>query len=545
MKKTLFIFLICFHLLNSCMKGERVDLVIHNAQVHVMDENMSVEEAIAIRDGKIVEVGPERQILNKYRSDETIDALGKDIYPGFTDAHGHIFAYANQKMSVDLVGCKSMNEVVYRCEKYLSRTGKTFIVGRGWDQTLFSNKEMPDYKALSEKFKNIPVCLYRIDGHAALVNEFLFKKAKISEYSAVNGGEVQFINGEPSGILLDNAMKLVEEFLPKFSKSEWNEKILEVQQELFQYGVTGVHEAGIEYEQISILKNLIKQNKLKLNVYAMLLPSEKNKEFARKNGPYNFRNLNIRSFKVYADGALGSRGALLKEKYADDKHTNGLLLTPISEIKRISNFCLNNGYQMNTHGIGDSAISIILDVCKNAYQVKKDHRFRVEHAQVVNPRDFQKFADYAVFPSVQPTHAVSDCRWVENRIGSNRLPGAYAYKSLLNQFGMLAIGTDFPVESTNPFLTIHAAVKRKNKQNEPKNGFYMQEALTLDEVLKGMTIWAAFAEFNESKRGSLEKGKEATLVIFDKPLVASDLFIENFAWKTFIKGRKVYEQGEL
>ena len=545
MKKSLFFFLICLYLLNSCMKGERVDLIIHNAQVHVMDENMSVEEAIAIRDGKIVEVGPERQILNKYRSDETIDALGKDVYPGFTDAHGHIFAYANQKMSVDLVGCKSINEVIYRCEKYLSRTGKKFIVGRGWDQTLFSNKEMPDYKDLSEKFKNIPVCLYRIDGHAALVNEFLIKKARISEFRAVNGGEVQLINGEPSGILLDNAMKLVEEYLPKFSKSEWNEKILEVQQELFQYGVTGVHEAGIEYEQISILKNLIEQNKLNLNVYAMLLPSEKNKEFARKNGPYNFRNLNIRSFKVYADGALGSRGALLKEKYADDEHTNGLLLTPISEIKSISNFCLNNGYQMNTHGIGDSAISIILDVCKNAFQVKKDHRFRVEHAQVVNPRDFQKFADYAVFPSVQPTHAVSDCRWVENRIGSNRLPGAYAYKSLLNQFGMLAIGTDFPVESTNPFLTIHAAVKHKNKQNEPKNGFYMQEALTLDEVLKGMTIWAAFAEFNESKRGSLEKGKEATIVIFDKPVIASDLFIENFAWKTFIKGRKVYEQGEL
>lgn len=526
------------------MKGERVDLIIHNAQVHVMDENMTIEEAIAIRDGKIIELGPERQILNKYRSDETIDALGKDVYPGFTDAHGHIFAYANQKMSVDLVGCKSMNEVIYRCEKYLSLTGKKFIVGRGWDQTFFSNKEMPDYKTLSEKFNNIPVCLYRIDGHAALVNDFLIKKAGISECSAVNGGEVQLINGEPSGILLDNAMDLVKEFLPKFPKSEWNQKILEVQQELFQYGVTGVHEAGIEFEQISILKNLIEQNKLKLNVYAMLLPTSKNKDFARKNGPYNFRNLTIRSFKVYADGALGSRGALLKEKYTDD-HSNGLLLTPITEIKGIADFCLNNGYQMNTHGIGDSAVSIILDVCKHAFKSKKDHRFRVEHAQVVNPNDFQKFADYAVFPSVQPTHAVSDCRWVENRIGPNRLSGAYAYKSLLNQFGMLAIGTDFPVEATNPFLTIHAAVKRKNKQNEPKNGFFMQEALTLDEVLKGMTIWAAFAEFNEKKRGSLEKGKEATLVIFDKPVIASDLFIENFAWKTFIGGRKVYEQGEL
>jgi predicted amidohydrolase YtcJ len=532
-------------LLASCMKGEHVDLIIHNAQIHTMNEGMDVADAVAIRDGKIIEVGPERQILNKYRSDETIDALGRDVYPGLTDAHGHIFSYANQKMNVDLVGCKSMNEVVYRCEKYLSRTGKKFIVGRGWDQTLFSSKEMPDYKALSEKFKNIPVCLYRIDGHAALVNDFLIKKAGISEWSAVDGGEVQLINGKPSGILLDNAMKLVEDFLPKFSKSEWNDKILEVQQELFQYGVTGVHEAGIEFEQISILKNLIAQNKLNLNIYAMLLPTEKNKEFARKNGPYNFRNLNIRSFKVYADGALGSRGALLKERYADDEHTNGLLLTPITEIKAISNFCLKNGYQMNTHGIGDSAISIILDVCKNAYQVKKDHRFRVEHAQVIDPKDFQKFADNAIFPSVQPTHAVSDCRWAEERIGKKRMHGAYAYRSLLNQFGMIAIGTDFPVESINPFLTIHAAVQRKNKQNEPKNGFNMAEAISLDEVMKGMTIWAAFAEFNEAKRGSIEKGKEATIVIFDKPLTSNALFIENFAWKTLIRGKIVYEQGEL
>lgn len=545
MLKILFLFLVSSCFFTSCMKGEHVDLIIHNANVHTMDEQMTVEEAVAIRDGKIIEVGPERQILNKYRSDETIDALGKDVYPGFTDAHGHIFSYANQKMNVDLVGCKSMNEVIYRCEKYISLTGKKFIVGRGWDQTLFAEKEMPDYRALSKKFKNIPVCLYRIDGHAALINEFLIKKAGISECTAVDGGEVQLINGVPSGILLDNAMKLVEEFLPKYSEREWNEKILEVQQELFQYGVTGVHEAGIEFEQISVLKKLIQQNKLKLNVYAMLLPSDKNKAFAKKYGPFKYRNLSIRSFKVYADGALGSRGALLKKNYEDAAHTKGLLLTPISEIQKIADLCLERGYQMNTHGIGDSAISIILDVCKKAYQIKKDHRFRVEHAQIVDPKDFQKFADYAVFPSVQPTHAVSDCRWVQQRIGNKRIRGAYAYKSLMNQFGMLAIGTDFPVESINPFLTIHAAVQRKNKQNEPQKGFFMDEALNLDQVIKGMTIWASFAEFNESKRGALEKGKEATFVIFDKPVISSELFVENFAWKTYINGHLVYEQGKL
>jgi predicted amidohydrolase YtcJ len=277
----------------------------------------------------------------------------------------------------------------------------------------------------------------------------------------------------------------------------------------------------------------------------MLLPSEKNKEFARKNGPFSYRNLSIQSFKVYADGALGSRGALLKKAYSDKTNSHGLLLTPISEMENIANFCLKTGYQMNIHGIGDSANVIILDICRNAFNVKKDHRFRIEHAQIIDPLDFQKFAEYAVFPSVQPTHAVSDCRWVEQRIGKNRLKGAYAYKNLIEQYGMIAIGTDFPVEQINPFLTIHAAVERLNEKNEPLNGFLKEEAISLEEVMKGMTIWAAFAEFKENSRGSIEKGKDATIVIFDKPIAANKTFVQNFAWKTFINGKVVYELGEL
>ncbi len=532
-------------LFSACMKGQKVDLIIHNARVHTMDENMSIEEAVAIRDGKIIEVGPERQILNKYRCEESIDALGKDVYPGLTDAHGHIFSYANQKMSVDLTGSKSYEEVLYRCEKFYSLTGKKFIIGRGWDQTLFSNKEMPDYRALSEKFPNIPVCLYRIDGHAALVNKRLLKMSGITAQTKVEGGEIQLINAEPSGILLDNAMNLINKHLPENSKEEWQEKIIEVQQELLQYGITGVHEAGIEFDQIQILKELIDKNELKVNIYAMLLPSAKNKEFAQKNGPFSYRNLSIKSFKIYADGALGSRGALLKKTYLDKPNSHGLLLTPISEMKNLSMFCLKNGYQMNIHGIGDSANAIILDICKQVFNIKKDHRFRIEHAQIIDPLDFQKFADYAVFPSVQPTHAVSDCRWVEQRIGKSRLKGAYAYKSLINQYGMIAIGTDFPVEQINPFLTIHAAVERLNEKNEPLKGFLKEEAITIEEVMKGMTIWAAFSEFKENTRGSIEKGKEATIVIFDKPIVANKTFIQNFAWKTFINGKVVYELGEL
>lgn len=540
-----FLLFVLWLLFSACMKGEHVDLIIHNARVHVMDESLTIEEAVAISDGKIVEVGPERQILNKYSGDEEIDAQGKDIYPGLTDAHGHIFSYANQKLNLDLVGSKSLQEVVYRCEKFYSLTGKNFLIGRGWDQTIFGKDEMPNSTLLNEKFPQIAICLYRVDGHAVLINDYLLKKAGITAKTKIDGGEIEIINGKPSGLLIDNAMNLIEPYLPKNSYREMEEKFMEIQRELVQYGITGVHEAGISFEQLKFLKKIIKKNKLDLNVYAMLLPSNKNKEFARKNGPFSYRNLEVKSFKVYVDGALGSRGALLKKSYSDKANSKGLLLTQVSELRGLSDFCLNTNYQLNFHGIGDSSISLILDICKSVFERKKDHRFRIEHAQVIDPNDLKKFADFAVFPSVQPTHAVSDCRWVEQRIGKSRLNGAYAYKSLINQYGMVAIGTDFPVENIDPFATIHAATQRKNINNQPANGFLLNESISFDEVMKGMTIWAAFAEFSENKRGTIEKGKEATIVIFDKPLSPTADYTQNFAWKTFIRGKLVFQLGEL
>jgi len=527
------------------MKGIKVDLVIHNARIHTMDDLNSVEEAMAIRDGKIIEVGPERQILNKYRSDESIDAQGKDVYPGLTDAHGHLIAYSEQRLSADLVGSKSFEEVIVRCEKYASRKSKKFVIGRGWDQSLWGNSELPSNEKLNELFPTIPVCLMRVDGHAVLVNDFLLKQSGLDENSKIAGGEVVLKNGKPSGLLIDNAINEVQKHLPKFSSKEISETILEIQNELFMYGITGVHEAGIENKRIELFRDLVASNKLKINLYAMLLPSQANFNFAKKYGPYRYKNLHIRSFKVYADGALGSRGALLKKPYSDAHHSHGLLLTPISEIISISDFCLRNGYQMNTHGIGDSANALILSIYKNAFERNKDHRFRIEHAQVVDPLDFAKFADYAVFPSVQPTHAVSDQRWAENRIGKERLKGAYAYRTLLKQYGMVAIGTDFPVELTNPFLTIHAAVERKNATNEPMSGFLASESLTLEEVMRGMTIWAAFASFDENRFGRLIKGKEATFAIFENPLRSEPNFRQNFSWKTFIRGELVYSTDEL
>ncbi len=552
-------------LLSACMKGEKVDLIVHNAKIYTLDLSNTVHEAIAIRNGKIVEVGPERQILNKYRAEETIDAQGKEMYPGFTDAHGHMLMYAKQRLGIDLRGVRSEQELLHRCEQYKAQhPNLKFVIGQGWDQTMWAGQEMPTNLQLNVLFPDIPVCLYRVDGHAALVNDFLIKKSRLlDQLDQLSGGEVvfskQIMEGNlslpsqlnlprdsnfgqkiilqtyrPTGVIIDNAINIVQPFLPNYTKKEYFKALLQVQEELFQYGITGVHEAGIDHEHIAWFKQLINAGQLKLNLYAMLMDSPQNRQFAQKNGPFRYKNLSIRSFKCFADGALGSRGALLKAPYHDHKESRGLLLTEVARMQNLAQFSLKNGYQMNTHSIGDSANALILKLYSEVFAKKPDHRFRIEHAQVIDPLDFQKFAQYAVFPSVQPTHAVSDADWAEARLGKERLKGAYAYRTLLGQFGMIAIGTDFPVEQTNPFLTIQAAVHHN-----------AAEALTLEQVIRGMTIFAAYASFEENRLGTLEKGKDATFAIFEYPVNAEVGQVQNYAWRTFIKGRCVYKLEAL
>jgi len=537
--------IICVTILSSCYKGIEVDLVVHNAKIHTMNDKDQVVDAMAIKDGKIIEVGPNHQITNKYRSEKIIDAGGREIYPGLTDAHGHILAYMKQKLSVDLVGCKSYQEMTERIKKYQNSKKRKVIVGRGWDQSLWGKKDLPTNEILNQIFPDIPICLYRIDGHAALVNDAMIQKAGILGTEKIEGGIIHLREGKPTGLLVDNAMNKITSQIPEFSEKEKIEAIEEIQEELLQFGITGVHEAGIEHKDIAFFKKLIGKGILNLNLYAMLLPSKENFAFAEKNGPYQNKNLTIRSFKVYGDGALGSRGALLKKPYEDEHDHYGVLTCSREEMLKIAGICDKTGYQMNTHAIGDSTNAILLQLYQTVYSKNKDHRWRIEHAQVIDPNDIALFGQFGVFPSVQPTHAVSDQRWAEDRLGKNRMKGAYAYKSLLNSYGMLAIGTDFPVELTNPFLTIHAAVQRRDKQNEPTPGFYANEAISLLDCLKGMTIWAAFSSFDEARLGSLESGKDATFAIFEKPIQSTAAFVDNFAWKTFILGKNVYASDEL
>jgi predicted amidohydrolase YtcJ len=528
-------------LFHSCYKRKSVDLVVHNADIHIMDDAEHTAEAMAIKDGKIIEVGPERQILNKYDSEEEIDAEGRPIYPGFTDCHGHLLSYAQQKLSLDLSGCRSMDELILRVERYQSRYQRKFILGRGWDESLWSNDSFPDNKKLNQLFPTIPVCLSRVDGHTVLANEACLKLAGITSRTQIEGGVIVLNQkNKCSGLLVDRAIDPVLSRLPNFPENELIAAIKEIEEELFQYGITGVHEAGIAFEDIALFRKLINQHNFKLNVYAMLKPSKENIDFAKRKGIYTYKNLLIRSFKVLADGALESRGALLKKSYEDQHQHFGVLTTPIDELKKIAGICEETGYQMNTHAIGDSANAIILHLYERIFELNKDHRWRIEHAQVVDKEDFNLFAKHGIFPSVQPIHAVSDQQWVVQRIGRKRMIGAYAYHTLMEQYGMLAIGTDFPVESIDPFLNIHAAVNRKNAEGTPPSGFYLKEQITLSECLKGMTSWAAFASFQENQLGTLEKGKDATFSIFENPITISSAYKPNFSRLTMIKGKKVY-----
>ncbi len=530
--------------MQACMKGQHVDLIVYNAKIHTMDENNTVGQAMAIKDGKIVEIGPERQILNKYSSEEEIDGKSREVYPGFIDAHGHMMSYARMKLSVDLFGTSSWSDLLMRTEKYQQKFNRKVIVGRGWDQTTMGLVDLPTNELLSERFPTTPVVLYRIDGHAVLLNDAALRLMKISTETRIEGGEILVKNGKCTGVLLDNAIPMIEHYIPDFSKKELEAAFLEVQNELIQYGITGVHEAGVSNKDLQFLLDLNAAKKINLNLYVMLFASPENIKWAKQHGVYEKGMLSIRSFKVMGDGALGSRGALLKKEYSDQHGHFGLQTASWEEMNKVASLAKTIGYQVNIHAIGDSTNRLALELIQKHTKGLTDHRWRIEHAQVVDLKDLSFFTASGAIPSVQPTHAVSDQRWAEMRIGPNRMKGAYAYRTLLNERGILALGTDFPVEYPNPFMTIQAAVLRLNALGEPMNGFHMEEALTLQECLQGMTLWAAIAGFSEGHEGVLAKDMDATFFVVNHPINEETNWSECFADEVVIKGKRVYSISE-
>ncbi len=531
----------------SCaIKQESADLIIHNARIYTLNASNDIAQAVAIRDGRIVEIGPERQIMNKYSSEQVIDAAFKSVYPGFIDAHCHFLGYGLNLQDVNLVGTKSFEDVVNRVEKFAKDTKEAWIVGRGWDQNDWELKEFPNRAVLDSLFPNTPVMLKRIDGHALLVNEVVLKMAGLNVDSKVEGGEYLQENGRLTGVLIDNAMDRVYQIFPGHSADKKGRALLAAQENCFAVGLTTIDDAGLDAADVELIKSMHASGQLKMRVYAMMSDNQKNFDVMLASGPIKTERLNVRSFKFYADGALGSRGACLIKPYSDTKDSSysGFLLDSISYFQYRAQQLFDAGFQMNTHCIGDSANRTMLEVYSNVLKGHNDMRWRIEHAQVLHADDRAMFSEYSIVPSVQPTHATSDMYWAGERLGRNRIRRAYAYNDLKEQVGIIALGTDFPIEGIDPLKTFYAAVARKDMKGYPSDGFQMENALSREDALRGMTLWAAMANFEEDEKGTIEVGKYADLVILDRDIVtvpAEDILGTQVEY-TIVNGEVVYSR---
>ena len=533
------IYLVLLLSIISCTEKQHADLILTNAKIYTVNDSFGIAESFAITNGKFIAVGTTKEIKSKFKSTNVFDAKGKIIFPGLIDAHCHFYGLGIYMQKVDLAGTNSFEEVLERIKSFQKEKNSSFIFGRGWDQNDWEIKEYPTKDKLDKLFPKIPVAVKRIDGHAMLANQAALDLAGINEDTKISGGEIIKKNGKITGVLIDNAMDPVSKIIPSENKKEAIQALKDAEKYCISYGLTTVDDAGLDRGTIELIDSLQQANELKIRIYAMVSASRKNLDYYLKNGIFKSDRLNVRSFKVYADGALGSRGAALKEPYSDREHHYGAMVTNLDTLQKIAKQIANSNFQMNTHAIGDSANAFILKTYANVLKSKTDRRWRAEHAQIIAPADFYYFTE--IIPSIQPTHATSDMYWAEDRLGSERIKNAYAYKKLLEINGKIALGTDFPVEKVNPMLTFYAAVARKDTKGYPKEGFEIENGLTREETLKGMTIWAAFANFEENEKGSIEPNKFADFVILDQDIMEIDLdkIPEVVVSETWINGEKV------
>lgn len=545
MKRNCFLYftgLILF-LMSACNPKINVDLIVTNGTVYTVDDNFSKTESFAVKNGKIVETGTAKEIQNKYSAENVIDATGKFIYPGFNDAHCHFNGYGNNLMQyADLRGTSDPEEIYQILKNHHEKFGGEWILGRSWDQNDWANKQFPDKSKLDEIFPDNPVFLVRVDGHAAWCNSKALEIAGVTANSKVQGGEVVIKNGQPTGILIDNAEGLVARFIPEISLEQQEKGLLAAQENCFEAGLTSVTDCGVSKQTILLMEKMQEEGSLKMRINAMLNPSGENMETFVKNGVQKKERLVVNTIKIYADGALGSRGALLLTDYSDDPGNSGLQIETQEYYDKICQLAFENNFIVATHAIGDSANRLVLNTYAKFLQGKNDRRWRIEHAQIINSDDFQKFAEFSIVPSVQATHCTSDMYWAGERLGEERLTGAYAYQTLLNQIGWLPNGTDFPVENIEPLFTYYASVFRTDHKGFPEGGWHVEEGLTREQTLRSMTIWAAKAAFEENEKGSLEPGKWADFILLDSDLMTAtpEQVLGTKVESTWINGEKVF-----
>ena len=516
-----YLIILLFCLACSPSNKKEVDLILFNGNIITLNDKTPNASVIVVDKGKIIALG-DSSILDQFEcADANKINLNKNyLYPGFIDAHCHFYGYAKTLLSCNLVGTKSWEEVLQRLDTFNKKSNSIWLTGRGWDQNDWVKKDYPTNEVLNKMFPDKPVVLKRIDGHAAICNQRALDFAGINEKTNVNGGELILNKGKLTGVLIDNAVDLVEKYVSSPSNNDIITGLKLAEKECFSLGLTTLADAGLDLETCLFLDSLGQTETLNMYLYMMLNPTDKGLKYAQTKGELENDHSKICSFKLYADGALGSRGAKLKKPYCDRDHHSGMLLNdPFYFNKWCNDISSTTNYQVNTHCIGDSANYLIAQVYGKYLKGKNDKRWRIEHAQIIDPKDIDLFSNFSIIPSVQPTHATSDGPWVKDRICENRMAGAYAYHTLLKQNGYLPLGTDFPVEYLNPLFTFYSAVYRQNANDEDMKPFLLNEKLSPLEALKGMTIWAAKACRLEQRKGSIEIGKDADFVLLDQNLL--------------------------
>jgi predicted amidohydrolase YtcJ len=520
--------------------------VLTDATIYTSNPAQPMAEALAVVDGRIAAVGSRDDVLSAWPDLDVRSAGGQTVIPGIIDAHAHLRNLTELNLIANLVGTGSIDEIIARLREQEAELGPgDWLQGRGWDQNDWDVKEFPTRHDLDAAFPDRPVWLERIDGHAMWANtaairaasDDLFRTALVPE-----GGELfREPDGAASGVFIDDAEHLINPVVPPFTSEALDEAFAEALAETNRYGITGVHEAGVNLDNIDRFRRFADAGDLTVRIYAMVEPGETFDTYC--NNPYTRADdlLTIRSVKIYLDGALGSRGALMLDDYSDAPGVHGLLRTQPDDYRELVDRALACGYQINSHAIGDGANRLVLDTYEAA-GTTPEGRHRNEHAQIVALSDLERFAELGIIASMQPTHATSDMYWAEDRVGPHRIEGGYAWRTLLDSGTHLAFGSDFPVERVDPMLGFFASVTRQDDQLWPEGGWHADETLTREETLEAFTIGAAWAGFQEDDLGSLEVGKWADFVVMDTDImqVAAPGILDAEVLATFVAGRTVH-----
>lgn len=538
MKKSLYLLFLSLVACNPTK--EEIDLLVHNATIYQVDEAFSVAQTMAIHKGEILDFGKFEDLNGKYTFKEKLDAENQVVFPGFIDAHGHLYNYGLQLQYVDLYHTKSFDELVEHIIQFQEENQKEYIIGKGWDQNLWEDSSFPTNDTLNQLFPDTPISLSRVDGHALLCNQAALDLAGIDSTMEVKNGALLQKDGELTGVIIDGPMPLVFDTYPELSDDEAKQALLSAEAKCLEYGLTCVADAGLPKRIIELIDDLQSSNQMQLRMYAMISNSQENLDHYLNQPPIQKEKLVVKGVKVYADGALGSRGAALKSPYADRENHFGNMVIDLEEFQELARRISTTEFQMNTHAIGDSANSVVLNTYAKFLENQPNRRWRVEHAQVMGADEYSLFSKN-IIPSVQPTHAISDMHWAEERLGEERIKHSYAYQNLLEHAGILALGTDFPIEGIDPLMTFFTAVARQDENFSPVEGFQKQNAISREDAIRGMTTWAAYANFQEDFIGSLEIGKKADFIILDQDLmeVPDDEILNTKVISTYIDGEKV------